>query len=72
MREQGYLCHLGCHGQRLRLKDKPSLVFQVALIVLLPKDEADGERYGLVQLEGAWETLEQDRVAVPEEWRKAN
>ena len=72
MKEQGYFCHLGSHGQQLRQTDKPGLAIEVAIIALLPKDQAAGERYGLVQLEGAWETLEQDRVAVPEEWRNAN
>lgn len=71
IKEWGYLCHLGCHRQQLRYKDQPSLVFQVALFVLLPKDKANGERFSLVELEGAWETLDQDRAVVPEDWCKA-
>lgn len=65
----GFLCHLGRHGQQLRERGKPTLAFDVALVVALPKDQADGERYTLVQLEGAWETLEKDRVEMPTEWR---
>jgi len=68
----GYLCYLGHHGQQLRGKGKLSLVLDVALIALLPEDQAGGERYALVQLEGAWETLQKDRVDLPADWRKAN
>lgn len=65
MNSLGYLCHLGHHGQQLHERDKPTLVFDVALVVLLPKDQANGQRYALVQLEGAWEILEKDRVEIP-------
>ena len=57
----GYLCHMGHHRQRLREKGKPDLVVVVGLMVILPKDGADRERYGMVHLEGAWEALEEDR-----------
>ena len=39
MNEQGYLCHLGSHGQQLRQTDKPGLAIEVAIIALLPKDQ---------------------------------
>ena len=64
---QGYVCHIGSHRQRLREKGKPDIIFDVGLMVLLPKDQADGERVVMVQLDGAWETLEQDRFQVPED-----
>ena len=57
----GYLCHMGHHRQRSREKGKPDLVSVVGLMVILPKEGADRERYGIVHLEGAWETLEEDR-----------
>ncbi len=57
----GYLCHMGHHRQRSREKGKPDLVFVVGLMVILPKERADRERYGIVHLEGAWETLEEYR-----------
>lgn len=57
----GYLCRMGHHRQRSREKGKPDLVFVVGLMVILPKEGADRERYGIVHLEGAWETLEEDR-----------
>ena len=65
----GYLCHMGHHRQRLRAKGKPDLIFNVGLMSLQPKDKAEGLRYALVQLEGGWETLEQDRVRLPDEQR---
>lgn len=61
----GYVCHMGQHRQRLREKGKPDLVFLVGLMSIRPKKEADGERYALVQLEGAWETPEEDRPNFP-------
>lgn len=71
IRGLGYVGHLGRHGQQLRKRGKPilNLTFDVALIVVLPKEQADGQRYALVQLEGLWETLEKDRVELPKDWR---
>lgn len=57
----GYLCHMGHHRQRSREKGKPDLVFVVGLMVILPEEGADKVRYGIVHLEGAWETVEEDR-----------
>ena len=63
--QHGYLCHLGHHRQRLRVKEKSDLVLNVAVFVLLPKEHAEGERYAMVKLEGAWEVLEEDRLTLP-------
>jgi transcriptional regulator with XRE-family HTH domain len=57
----GYLCHIGRHRQRLRENGKPDLIVLVGLMSVRPKQDSDGERYALVQLDGAWETLEEDR-----------
>ncbi|MEQ8295920.1 MAG: helix-turn-helix transcriptional regulator [Nitratireductor sp.] len=62
---QGYVCHMGHHRQQLRQKDRPILVFTVGVMTLLPKAEAEGARYALIQLEGGWESLEADRVLRP-------
>jgi len=58
----GFVCHMGNHKQQLREKDRPTLVFSVGLMTLLPKDGAEGSRYALVQLEGRWESMESDRA----------
>jgi hypothetical protein len=58
---RGYLCHLGHHRQRLREKGKSDLVLTVGLMSIQPKSDADGERFALVQLEGGWETMEEER-----------
>lgn len=71
LKSLGYLCHLGRHGQQLCKGGEPRVVFDVAVVALLPKEGADGQRYALIQLEGAWETLEGDRVELPEDWWKA-
>lgn len=59
--QHGYLCYIGHHRQRLREKDRPDLVFVVGLMSIQTKKDAEGERFALVQLDGAWETLEADR-----------
>ena len=58
---QDYLCHIGQYRQRMREKGKPDLIFLVGLLSFRPKKESDGQRYALVELEGAWETLDEDR-----------
>lgn len=60
----GYLCFMGSHKQQLRDNDRPRLVFSVAVMVILPKGDAPEKRYAMIQLEGGWETLEEDRSAV--------
>ncbi|WP_420345389.1 helix-turn-helix domain-containing protein [Pelagibius sp.] len=64
----GYMCHLGSHQQQLSGRSGSVIVFDVALVTLLPRDQAGGERYALVQLQGSWETLEKDRVQLPADW----
>jgi transcriptional regulator with XRE-family HTH domain len=66
MERFGYLCHMGSHKQRLREKGKPDLIFDVNVMVILPKVQ-DGTRYAMIELEGAWETLESDRIGLPPE-----
>jgi transcriptional regulator with XRE-family HTH domain len=57
----GYICYLGHHRQLLRDKGKPDLIFDVGLMSIQPKEGETGVRYALVQLEGRWETIEEDR-----------
>lgn len=56
-----YVCYMGSHRQQLRQKDRSRMIFTVGLMTVLPK-EAEGPRYAMVQLEGAWESMEEDRV----------
>ena len=62
LEEVGYLCHVGRHAQQARQKDRPTLVFDVGLLVILPKETGEGVHYAIVQLDGAWETLESARA----------
>ncbi|SIT57204.1 Helix-turn-helix domain protein [Mesorhizobium prunaredense] len=63
--EHGYVCYMGDHRQRLREKDRPTLVFGVGLMTIQPKEGVDGTRYALIHLEGRWESLDADRVLRP-------
>ena len=63
----GYACYIGHHGQKLLDRGKAPLVFDVGLMSILKTEDAVGERYALGQLDGAWETLERDRVPIPPE-----
>jgi transcriptional regulator with XRE-family HTH domain len=62
----GFLCHMGHHRQVLREKGRPDLLFMVGLLSILPKQGAEERRYGLVQLEGKWETAAEDRAPLPD------
>jgi hypothetical protein len=42
------------------MKDK-GMMWDVALIIFLPKADHDGDRYGHVSLDDPWEVPEQDR-----------
>ncbi len=57
----GYVCYIGHHRQQRPYKDQPHLVFDVNLVSILPKADSEDVRYALVELEGSWETLEEDR-----------
>lgn len=57
----GYLCYMGNHKQQLRQKDRARMIFNVGVMTILPKEGATGTRYALIQLEGAWESMEEDR-----------
>lgn len=58
----GYLCYMGSYRQQLRQKDRSRLVFNVGLVTVLPKGQET--RFGMVQLQGGWESMEEDRVAL--------
>jgi hypothetical protein len=60
LEELGYLCHMGHHKQKLREKNRPDLVFDVGLFSIRDKSGADGTRYALIELEGRWETVNED------------
>lgn len=62
----GLVCYMGYHRQVLREKDRPDLIFIVGLMTLQSKDGTEGRRYALVRLEGKWETLDEDRVPLPD------
>jgi hypothetical protein len=55
----GYLTHFGSFRQQ-HMKDK-GMMWDVALIIFLPKADHDGDRYGHVTLDDPWEVPEQDR-----------
>lgn len=57
-----YRCYMGAHRQQLKQKDRSRMVFIVGLMTILPKDAIDGTRYAMVHLEGAWESMEEDRI----------
>jgi transcriptional regulator with XRE-family HTH domain len=62
----GYLCHMGHHRQARYEKEHMPLVIRVVLMSIRKKEEADGRRYALVNLEGNWETVKEDRTPLPE------
>ena len=61
----GYACYMGSHRQQLRQKDRSRLIFTVGVMTILPKEGAAGTRYAMIELQGAWETMEEDRLALP-------
>jgi transcriptional regulator with XRE-family HTH domain len=64
----GYTCYMGHHGQQLLGRGQPPLVLDCGLMSIQKSEGATGpagERYALVQLDGAWESLERDRVPIP-------
>jgi transcriptional regulator with XRE-family HTH domain len=67
LEELGFLCHMGHHRQVLRETGKRDLTFVVGLMSIQPKEGPQGRRYALVQLEGKWETVDADRLPLPEE-----
>jgi len=58
----GYVCFMGHHRQQLKQKDRGHLVFTVGLMTILPKEQ--DTRFAMVQLEGRWESMEEDRVSL--------
>ena len=65
LEELGYTCYMGSYRMQNVVKNRPSLEFQVGVVTLLPRDDKDGERVALIELEGSWETLESDRFPIP-------
>jgi hypothetical protein len=59
---------MGQHGERLRERGKPDLILVSGLVSFQPPSESDGQRHVVVYLEGAWETLEDDRLVKTEEF----
>jgi transcriptional regulator with XRE-family HTH domain len=66
LEEFGLLCHMGHHRQVLREKGRSDLTFVVGLLSIQPKEGAEGRQYALIHLEGKWETVDEDRVSLPE------
>lgn len=64
LERRGHVCHMGRHGQRLRQKSGQDLTVQIGVLAVRSKEDSKGMRYALVQLEGAWERLEEDRMTV--------
>ncbi len=60
----GYVCFMGSHRQQIRQKDGSRMVFTVGLMSVLPTKDAAETRFAMVELEGAWETMEEDRVSL--------
>jgi hypothetical protein len=56
---------VGHYKQVLHEKSRPDLVFVVGLLSIRDTANADGTRYALVELEGRWEELDEDRVTLP-------
>lgn len=53
----GYLCHIGTHKQRLRSEALENLEFLVGIVSFLSKEEANDEKYTVIELEGDWEVV---------------
>lgn len=60
--QMGYGCYMGSHRQQLRQKDRSRMIFTVGIVTILPNEGAAGTRYAMIELEGAWESVEEDRV----------
>ena len=62
-----YVCQLGSHKQVLREKGKPDLFFLVWLLTVQKQTDDELPRFALIQLEGNWETVAEDRMPLPED-----
>ena len=62
----GLLCHMGHHRQVLREKGQSDLTFVVGLLSIQLNEGAEGRRYALIHLQGKWETVDEDRISLPE------
>ena len=52
--------------QVLRQEGRPNLIFDANVMIILPKDNAP-TRCAMASLENGWETLEQDRIPLPDD-----
>jgi transcriptional regulator with XRE-family HTH domain len=62
----GLVCHMGQHRQVLREKGRSDLTFVVGLLSIQPREGVEGRRYALIHLDGKWETVDEDRMSLPE------
>ena len=67
LEELGYLCHMGRHKQVLRDRGRSDLVLDAGLLSVRKKQESDGTRYALIELEGSWATVDGDRKPLNED-----
>jgi hypothetical protein len=63
----GFVCYLGHHGQKLMERGKPPLIFDVGVMSIQKAEGVVGTRYALIELQGAWESLDHDRLQFPPE-----
>lgn len=63
--KRGYVCMMGQFRQRLITKGRPDIVANFGLLSILMSKDADTLRFAMVELEGGWETLQEDRIPIP-------
>ncbi len=66
----GYVCMMGQYRQRLINKGRPDVVANFGLLSILTVKDAKTMRFAMVELEGGWETLQEDRVPMPDKSAK--
>lgn len=69
LEELGYSVFMGAYRERLRETRKSDLVFKVTLVSVQKREGEQSERYAYVVLQGRWETLEEDRLQLPQDAR---
>jgi hypothetical protein len=53
------------HRHALYEKARPDLVLVVGLMSIRKKEEAEGRRHALAELDGKWETVREERMPLP-------
>lgn len=61
----GYVCMMGQFRQRLITRGRPDIVANFGLMSILAAKDAETMRFAMVELEGGWETLQEDRIPMP-------